>query len=112
MSAPLRVTNQEIRDALEASRGNVEAAARAVGIAPNNLRARLERLCIDVAAVRAAAPRMRSIRVPEDLHERLRGAKFDLAARLRTELDEAAVLDMFVTDAFEEWLGRRLGGPR
>lgn len=121
MSAPPRVSVTQIRETLEATGGNVQAAAARLGVARNNLYKRIinNGLSRELANVRQAskagraeaapAPHPRSIRVSPALYSRLREAKFDLQAKLRQELDEADVLEAFVGEAFEEWLAEKLG---
>ena len=48
------------------------------------------------------------MRIPVRLYDQLREAKFDLQARLRRDLDEADVLDLFMGDGFDAWLANRL----
>jgi hypothetical protein len=48
--------------------------------------------------------------VSSETFERLRQAKFDLMARIRQDVDEGRVLELFMADEFVAWLTRRLGG--
>jgi hypothetical protein len=113
MSAPPRVSNEHLRAAIEATGGNLSAAAGVVGIARQNFRKRLEDSGVgpaELARLRDEAQRaVRTLRLPGDVFERIRSAKFDLQAKLRIELDEAAVLGLFMGDAFETWLQQKLG---
>jgi hypothetical protein len=52
MAAQKRVQDSSIREALECWRGNIQAAAAWVGLAPNNFRRRLKELALDPAALR------------------------------------------------------------
>lgn len=54
MSAQQKVTNEQVRKALEEWGGNLSAAADALGLRPKNLRERAIRLGIDIEALRAA----------------------------------------------------------
>lgn len=53
MPAPKRITDQSIEEAVLRWRGNVTAAAEQLGIAPVNLRKRIESLGLDLAVIRA-----------------------------------------------------------
>ena len=66
MPAQKRVQDSTIREALERWRGNIQAAAAWVGMAPNNFRRRLKELGIDPATVRRrGAPASHGRYVPD-----------------------------------------------
>jgi hypothetical protein len=67
MPAQKRVRDSAIREALERWRGNIQAAAAWVGMAPNNFRRRLKELGIHPAVVRGqgGAPASSSRYVPD-----------------------------------------------
>jgi hypothetical protein len=54
MPAPVKVTSQAIMNALLKWRGNVVAAAGEVGMAPNSMYERIDRMGLDLAAIRSA----------------------------------------------------------
>lgn len=119
MPAPKRTPDAKVREALTVWRGNVKAAAGALGMSSNNLRKRMELLGIDLAALRGPAPatsefpiRSTARRAPPRVlpaHvDRLREAKFDLAARYRLDFTEETVLQAFVEEAFSSWLAAKL----
>lgn len=109
MSAPLRVPSERIREAITKAGGNVTAAAADVGMARQNIRRRLEDLGVGHAELTRLRGQQRSVRVSGELFAKLREAKFDLQQRLRRELDEGAVLEMFA-ETFDRWLAGKLEG--
>jgi hypothetical protein len=116
MPAHQRVSIEELKGALAASGGNVEKAARAIGMAPNNLRKRLEVACVDLNAFRDQARAngggpVRSVRVRPDRFEALRQAAFDLAYLRRRDYGPEQVLEEFLLEAFEGWLRAKLVKP-
>lgn len=110
MSAPVRVPGARIREAIENAGGNVTQASRDVGLAANSLRKRLEGVGVDPGELARLRGQQRSVRVSGELFAKLREAKFDLQQRLRRELTEGEVLEMFA-ETFEGWLAGRLGRP-
>jgi hypothetical protein len=67
MPAPKRVPDDQVREAITAWRGNVQAAADALGIQPKNLRERTRALGIDLDDLRKGAGRMGRIGQPAPL---------------------------------------------
>lgn len=55
MPAPVKVTSQAIMNALLKWRGNVVAAAGEVGMAPNSMYERIDRMGLDLAAIRSTS---------------------------------------------------------
>jgi hypothetical protein len=58
---------------------------------------------VSASAIRAARP-LPTPRLRPDQLERLRDAKFDVHARLRSDVDETGLLREFFDDAFETWI--------
>lgn len=56
MPAPIKIPPQAIMNALLKWRGNVVAAAGEVGMAPNSMYERIDRMGLDLAALRNSAP--------------------------------------------------------
>lgn len=120
MPAPKRVSDARILEALTRWRGNVTAASEELGIAPNNLRPRLRGLRVDLEGLRKGAAEARecpikpaktrcnTLRLSAALQDRIRGARWDLQARFRVELDDTAVLEAFLQEAFAGWLKAKL----
>lgn len=52
MPAPKRISDEAVMEAIQLWRGKVEAAADRLGIAPNNLRKRLDALRVDLSLLR------------------------------------------------------------
>lgn len=106
MSAPQRVSGEQIKEALRATGGNMSAAAARVGIARNNFYKRVAGLGVDLGESRGTG--LRSVRLSAAIFAQLREAKYDLQHRLRLDLDESAVLTMFAQEAFAGWLEQKL----
>lgn len=91
MAAPLKVSTQEVVNALLARRGNVQAAAEDLGLTRNGLYDRIERLGLDLAGFRSSGvrtvspittvPSMRSIRAPQVHASKTARDQFPSAAR-------------------------------
>ena len=114
MSAPKRVSDARILEALTRWRGNVAASAQDVQISPNNFRARMKTLNVNLAAFRAGETVARRVaegtpqapegikgakvrspgRVSPAVQVRLREARWDLQALYRMEVDETASFDL------------------
>lgn len=117
MGAPKRVPDQRIRAALEARQGNVQAMSEDLGLARNNLYARMRALGLDPDNHRPAALKVGNIvtkhgrlaiRVKSEHEQALREAKYDLQAKLRRDMDEGSILAAFFEEAFSEWLKAKL----
>jgi len=120
-----RVPDRRIVEALHEWRGNVQAAAGAIGLTRKNLYERINMLGLDLAAVRAgngrdamptsqelpirAAPKRRLlVRLLPAHEDRLREARLDFAARFRMETSESIILETFFEECFESWLKAKL----
>jgi hypothetical protein len=116
MPAHIRVRSSEIHAALEATGGNIQGAARRVGMAPNNLRKRLESERVDVNEAREAArlrgDSIRGLRIKQRRHEELRQAAFDLSYIMRREYGPEEVIEEFLGDAFGPWLQAKCASAR
>ena len=114
MPAPVRVSIDQIKDALHQTKGNVEHAAALVAMSANNLRKRLGVAGIDVNTFRATAPTdhraplMAVTRLQRETLEKLRQAAFDLAYVRRREHTQGEILEEFIAEAFGPWLATKL----
>lgn len=126
MAAQQRVSAEQITAALEIRRGNVKAAAADLAISSNALRARIDRMGVDLAELRQAPAPARPaapiapipikvkssrhvpLRVLPSIQDRIRLARFALCARYQVEFADEAILEQFVADAFEPWLRAKL----
>lgn len=116
MPAHKRVSNEEVRNAIMRREGNVTAAAEDVGMARQNFRRRLQDLGIEAATLNERSPgpltsrprRHAPVRLRAAHELLLREAKYDLAAKLRRDVDEAGIAAAFFEEAFAEWLERKL----
>jgi hypothetical protein len=134
MSAPKRVSDTKVREAIVSWKGNVDAAASALGIARCNLYKRFEGAGIapaDLESLRkggtlaaasdsskAASPppsfpvrvtnRPPKFRVPPVVAERIRQGRFQLRARYNVDFADSDVLAAFIEDGFAEWLKGKL----
>ncbi|HKP99853.1 MAG TPA: helix-turn-helix domain-containing protein [Actinomycetes bacterium] len=57
-------------------------------------------------------PKQQPLRLKPEQVDKLREAKFDIAAKARHETDENAILQQFFADEFDDWLQRLLGRSR
>ena len=110
MSAPKRISDGRITEAIAASHGNVTHAAEALGMARKNLYERMAGMGI-LPSTSRPGPRL-PVRIPPEQAELLRQASFDLQAKRRTEMTGSDVLAEFIAEAFGPWLESKLGGPR
>jgi len=102
-----RVSTKRIMNAVERSGGNLQEAARRLGMRRNSLYERVETAALthDLAAVRE---RYHTVRIRAAAWEAARQAAYDLAYAERRDVTPQDVVLAFFDETFEPWLEAKI----